>query len=93
MAGMTTATARNALVVYASTHGHTAKIAARIAGAMREQGGDVDLRDVADASAAMLSAYLPAALDVPVRSADSMPAPLSFRADPTIVSARAAFGL
>jgi menaquinone-dependent protoporphyrinogen oxidase len=39
----------DALVVYASTHGHTAKIAARIAAAMRDQGLEVDLRDVADA--------------------------------------------
>ena len=39
-----------ALVVYASTHGHTAKIAARIAQAMVEQHVAVDLRDVADAA-------------------------------------------
>jgi menaquinone-dependent protoporphyrinogen oxidase len=36
-----------ALVVYASTHGHTARIAARLAGAMRRAGLAVDLRDVA----------------------------------------------
>jgi flavorubredoxin len=42
----------NALVVYASTHGHTAKIAARIAAAVRDEGLEVDLRDVADAAAA-----------------------------------------
>jgi menaquinone-dependent protoporphyrinogen oxidase len=41
----TTASAR-ALVVYGSTHGHTAKIAARIADAMREQGLRVDVLDV-----------------------------------------------
>ncbi len=35
------------LLVYASTHGHTAKVAARIAAAMREQGTEVDLREVA----------------------------------------------
>ena len=35
-----------ALVVYASTHGHTAKIAARLAEAMRTQGLEVDVRDV-----------------------------------------------
>lgn len=47
MAGMTTtAAAPTALVVYASTHGHTAKIAARLAGAMREQSVAVELRDV-----------------------------------------------
>ena len=39
-----------ALVVYASTHSHTAKIAARIAQAMVEQHVAVDLRDVADAA-------------------------------------------
>ncbi|MGH2942757.1 MAG: flavodoxin domain-containing protein [Solirubrobacteraceae bacterium] len=39
----------DAVVVYASTHGHTAKIAVRIAQAMRAQGLQVDLRDVADA--------------------------------------------
>lgn len=47
----------NALVVYASTHGHTAKIAARIAQAMREQGLDVDLRDVAHAADAWPGRY------------------------------------
>jgi menaquinone-dependent protoporphyrinogen oxidase len=36
-------------VIYASTHGHTAKIAARIAQAMRTQDLDVDLRDAASA--------------------------------------------
>ena len=36
-----------ALVVYASTHGHTAKIAARLAQAMRDEGLQVELRDVA----------------------------------------------
>jgi menaquinone-dependent protoporphyrinogen oxidase len=36
----------NVLVVYASTHGHTAKIAARIAESMRAEGLEVDLRDV-----------------------------------------------
>lgn len=36
---------------------------------------------------------LPAALAVPRRPADAMPTPLGFRADPTIVSATAAFGL
>lgn len=35
-----------ALVVYGSTHGHTAKIAARMAAAMREQGLLVDVLDV-----------------------------------------------
>jgi menaquinone-dependent protoporphyrinogen oxidase len=39
-----------ALVVYASTHGHTAKIAARIAQAMRTPDLEVDLRDVASAA-------------------------------------------
>ena len=40
------------LLVYASTHGHTAKIAARIAETMGTEGLEVDLRDVADAGAA-----------------------------------------
>ena len=40
----------DALVVYASTHGHTAKIATRIAETMRAQGLDVDLREVGAAS-------------------------------------------
>lgn len=58
MAVMTaTATAPQALVVYASTHGHTAKIAARIAESMREQGLDVDLRDVEHAAAAAPDEY------------------------------------
>jgi menaquinone-dependent protoporphyrinogen oxidase len=43
------ATGARALVVYASTHGHTAKIAARIAQAMRTPDLEVDLRDVASA--------------------------------------------
>jgi menaquinone-dependent protoporphyrinogen oxidase len=43
-------TAGHALVIFASTHGHTAKIAARIAQAMRTQDLEVDLRDVASAS-------------------------------------------
>ncbi len=46
-----------ALVVYASTHGHTAKIAARIAQAMRSQGLEVDLRDVASAADAEPGRY------------------------------------
>ena len=41
------ATGAGALVVFASTHGHTAKIAARLAETMRAQGLDVDLHDVA----------------------------------------------
>jgi menaquinone-dependent protoporphyrinogen oxidase len=36
------------LLLYASTHGHTAKIAARIAGVLRAEGMEVDLRDVKD---------------------------------------------
>jgi menaquinone-dependent protoporphyrinogen IX oxidase len=40
----------DALVVYASTQGSTAKIAMRIATAMRAQGLEVDLREVAQAS-------------------------------------------
>ena len=53
-AGMTEASTHvfkdaNVLVVYASTHGHTAKIAARMAEAMRAEGLEVDLHDVASA--------------------------------------------
>jgi menaquinone-dependent protoporphyrinogen oxidase len=40
------------LAVYATTHGHTGRIAARIAAAMHEAGVEVDLRDVATATAA-----------------------------------------
>jgi menaquinone-dependent protoporphyrinogen oxidase len=40
----------HALIVYASTHGHTARIAARITAAMRDRGLEVDLRDVAGAA-------------------------------------------
>lgn len=40
------------LVVYASTHGHTAKIAARLAEAVRGQGVVVDLHEVEQAAAA-----------------------------------------
>jgi menaquinone-dependent protoporphyrinogen oxidase len=39
-----------ALVVYASNHGHTAKIATRLAGAMRGTGLEVDVREVGDAA-------------------------------------------
>jgi len=47
----------DALVVYATTHGHTAKIATRIADAMRAEGLEVDLRDVGDADDAQLTRY------------------------------------
>jgi menaquinone-dependent protoporphyrinogen oxidase len=47
----------DALVVYASTHGHTAKIAARLAQAMRAQGLEVDVRDVAGAADAKPGRY------------------------------------
>jgi len=49
--------AADALLVYASTHGHTARIAARIAQAMRTQGLVVDLRDVAGAGDAEPGSY------------------------------------
>jgi menaquinone-dependent protoporphyrinogen oxidase len=54
---MTDHPAARALVVYASTHGHTAKIAARLAQAMRGQGLEVDLRDVAEAADAKPGRY------------------------------------
>ena len=53
----TTSAHATALVVYASTHGHTAKIAARLAQSMRSRGLDVDLREVAGAAAADPAAY------------------------------------
>jgi menaquinone-dependent protoporphyrinogen oxidase len=40
----------NTLVVYASTHGHTAKIATRVAHAMQSRGLDVDLLEVSTAA-------------------------------------------
>lgn len=45
------------LVVYASTHGHTAKIATRIAAAMRADGLNVDLRELAKAETLMPGRY------------------------------------
>jgi menaquinone-dependent protoporphyrinogen oxidase len=50
-------TGPRALVIYASTHGHTAKIAARIAQAMRDEDLEVDLRDAASATHADPSRY------------------------------------
>lgn len=46
-----------ALVLYASTHGHTAKIAARIAEVIREPGIQADLRQARDAGAVKLNEY------------------------------------
>ena len=45
------------LVVYASTHGHTARIAGRIAESMRAEGLEVDLRDVDGADDAKPGRY------------------------------------
>jgi menaquinone-dependent protoporphyrinogen oxidase len=46
------------LLVYTSTHGHTAKVAARIAEGLRADGvGNVDVRDAADASGTDPAAY------------------------------------
>jgi menaquinone-dependent protoporphyrinogen oxidase len=53
----TASTGATALLVYASTHGHTAKIAAHVADAMRDEGLDVDLRDVTDAGDADPAGY------------------------------------
>jgi len=47
----------SALVVYASTHGHTAKVAARMACAMRAEGLRVDVRDVCDVGGADPARY------------------------------------
>ena len=38
-----------ALLVYATTHGHTARIASRVAAALEQDGVSVDLREVGDA--------------------------------------------
>src|SRR5436190_1248817 len=46
-----------ALVLYASTHGHTAKIAARIAQAMQSDGLEVDVREVSTATDTDPAAY------------------------------------
>jgi menaquinone-dependent protoporphyrinogen oxidase len=46
-----------ALVIYASTHGHTAKIATRIAQAMQSHGLAVDLREVSSAPDADPACY------------------------------------
>lgn len=45
------------LLVYATTHGHTAKIADHLAQALRGQGLDVDVRDVKQAGNAGLDGY------------------------------------
>lgn len=47
----------DALVVYASKHGHTAKIATRLAEAMRHEGLEVDLREVGQADDAKPTRY------------------------------------
>ena len=47
----------DALVVYASDHGHTAKIVARLAEAMRAEGVEVDLREVEHAADANPGRY------------------------------------
>ena len=39
------------LITYASTHGHTAKVATRIASVLVTQGAEVEVRDVEDAGA------------------------------------------
>src|SRR6476469_3801953 len=45
------------LVLYASTHGHTAKIARRIADAVRQAGLEPDLREAREASGVSPDAY------------------------------------
>ena len=45
------------LLVYASTHGHTAKIAERIAGAMRSAGASVEVRTVEEAGEVRADSY------------------------------------
>jgi menaquinone-dependent protoporphyrinogen oxidase len=45
------------LLVYATTHGHTAKIADRIADVLREAGLSVDMHDVRTAGKPDLGAY------------------------------------
>jgi menaquinone-dependent protoporphyrinogen oxidase len=46
-----------ALIVFASTHGHTAKIVSAVARAVREDGLEVDVRDVSSAAELSPSAY------------------------------------
>ena len=45
------------LIVFASTHGHTAKVARRIAEVVREAGVDADVRDVRSAGSCDLGGY------------------------------------
>jgi menaquinone-dependent protoporphyrinogen oxidase len=45
------------LILYASTHGHTAKLAARIARVMRDDGASVDVHDVASAPDGVATGY------------------------------------
>ena len=45
------------LVVYATTHGHTAKVAARLAQALREDGVSVDVQDIGSAARLTPSHY------------------------------------
>ena len=47
----------DALVVYATNHGHTAKIVERLSAAMRAEGLEVDLREVAHAADAKPGRY------------------------------------
>jgi menaquinone-dependent protoporphyrinogen oxidase len=57
MIEQTTSDSAKVLLVYASTHGHTARIAARMARAMRADGLHVDLRDVVSAGDADPAGY------------------------------------
>ena len=54
------------LIVYASTHGHTAKIAARIARALERAGLQPDVRDIAAAHAVKLTDYAAAVVGASV---------------------------
>jgi menaquinone-dependent protoporphyrinogen oxidase len=45
------------LIVYASTHGHTGRIARRVAGVLRDDGLAVDLRDLRAGTAPATAAY------------------------------------
>jgi menaquinone-dependent protoporphyrinogen oxidase len=47
----------NVLIVYASTHGHTAKVAARISRTLRDDGVVADVRDVGSAAKLAPSDY------------------------------------
>lgn len=63
-----TASMPGVLVIYASTHGHTAKIAGRVARRLREGGLSVDLRDIGAAASLSTAGYDGAVIGASVHS-------------------------